>query len=209
MLTPLTRTQMAALEAAVASYEQNLQVAGDYLAGRGFTPDVAKMFRLGVVVEPAQGHDAYVGRLSIPYLTPAGVVDIRFRALTSDATVKYLGRPGASPTLFNVGALRRADETIVLCEGELDAVTMDALVGVPAVGVPGVNNWQEYWARLFPDYAQVVVPVDGDDAGHGFGLRIAKQLPNAVIVRLPDGQDVNSLYTSGGPAAVKGLLHIQ
>lgn len=208
MLTPLTGPQLATLEQAVLAYEAHVGQAADYLAGRGFTPDVARMFRLGVVAEPAPGHDSYRGRLSIPYLTPAGVVDIRFRALQPDAAVKYMGREGVTPSLYNVGALRRADEVIVLCEGELDAITMDALVGVPAVGVPGVNSWQPYWSRLFPDYGRVVVPVDGDDAGKGFGHRIAKQMSNAVIVHMPPGHDVNSLYTSGGADVVLSLLGI-
>jgi len=40
------------------------------------------MFHLGVVVDPLPGHEQFLGRVAIPYVTPSGVVDIRFRACT-------------------------------------------------------------------------------------------------------------------------------
>ncbi len=43
--------------------------------------EIARLAQLGVVEEAEVGHEAYKGRLSIPYITKTGVVDLRFRAL--------------------------------------------------------------------------------------------------------------------------------
>lgn len=206
MLKPLTRTQREGLEAATAACETHVGAVEEYLAGRGITMDVARMYRLGFVDDPVvKGFDQYRGRLAIPYITRAGVVDIRFRAL-GESSAKYLSRPGAEPTLYNVEAFFRPGDRVVICEGELDALTMDGLCGLPAVGCPGVNNWKDYWGRLFADYHSVFVLCDGDDAGRTFGAKIAKQLDNAVVIHLPDGHDVNSLYLAHGRDHVRALV---
>ncbi len=48
------------------------------------------MFRLGFVANPETGHEIYQGKLAIPYITPSGVIDIRFRSLNNDSGPKYL-----------------------------------------------------------------------------------------------------------------------
>ena len=68
--------------------------AEEYLGGRGLL-DAAPQFLLGYVAEPEPGHDhRFSGMLSIPYITPAGVVGFKFRRLTegSPATSHPLDR---------------------------------------------------------------------------------------------------------------------
>ena len=172
MLKPVKRAQRDALEAALVGYERALPMVEGYLSGRGITPDVARCYRLGYVAEPVVGHEHYVGRLAIPYLTPAGVVDLRFRAVAGDGA-KYLSRPGAQPTLYNVAGLHRATDRVVVCEGEMDTIVMDGVVGLPAVGCPGVQLWQAYYARLFADFTRVYVLGDGDDAATAYGCDLS------------------------------------
>jgi DNA primase len=203
MLTPLTRAQIASLESATNRYHDDVEQALGYLASRGIAEAVADRYRLGYVAHPLPGHEQFTGRLAIPYLTAAGVVDIRFRAL-GESDAKYLNRPGVTPTLFNVSALLRPAHTCCVTEGELDAVIAETALGVPAVGVPGVSAWQAGWERLLVDFDRVIVPCDGDEAGHGFGAKLAKLLPNVVAIHLPAGHDVSSLYLQVG---VDGLRH--
>ena len=73
----LSKSQKELLEKATESYAQNLQEIVPYLQSRGITEQTAIMFRLGFVREPEMGHEPYVGKLAIPYLTPTGVIDIR------------------------------------------------------------------------------------------------------------------------------------
>ena len=101
----LSKSQRESLAKATENYEQNLDEVLPYLAGRGITEETARMFRLGFVKQPETGHEPYTGKLAIPYLTPSGVIDIRFRSLNADAGPKYMSRPGASTHIYNISAL--------------------------------------------------------------------------------------------------------
>lgn len=204
-MSRLSVSQKNYLEKAASAYHHQIDAGGAaYLTGRGIGKEVAATYRLGSVVEPLVGDDDYEGRLSIPYITPAGgVVDIRYRALMPEQTPKYLSRTGAESKLYNVSALLKNSETIAICEGEIDAITMDALVGIPAVGVPGANNWRRHFRLLFEDYTQVLIMCDGDQAGKEFGKRISSELDGATVIHCPEGSDVNDLYLQEGAEGIR------
>ncbi|GAA4891080.1 toprim domain-containing protein [Streptomyces coeruleoprunus] len=208
----LSAAQRTYFEQAASIYQQDL--AGDtsalaYLAKRGFGPSVVSTFRLGVVRRPLVGHEGYRGRLAIPYITPAGVVNMRFRCLRShDCRAancpKYLSQDGLTANLYNVLDLKKDSDHIGITEGELDAIAL-SISGIPAVGVPGVENWQQHFSRCLSDFDTVYSFADGDTAGRKFGKFLAKEA-KARIVRVPQGEDINSLYVKGGPDAVRALI---
>lgn len=185
------------LTRAARYYHSALHEAEDYLVERGITMEAAKKVRLGVVLEPLTGHEAYINRLAIPYITRSGVVDIRFRSMDSSEP-KYMGMAGATTHLYNVSAFFRATSYISICEGEIDTITLDTVAGIPAVGVPGVNNWKKHYTRLLQDFEKVFLFADGDNAGTEFGKTLARELGNLVVVQMPDGEDVNSMYRIHG-----------
>jgi len=191
------------LEQATEQYHSQVAHAGPYLASRGISAGTASTFRLGYVEAPMIGHEQYVGRLVIPYLTPTGVVDVRFRAISDDSGPKYLSRPGAEATLFNVPAFQEDTDVIVVCEGELDTIITHGECGIPAVGVPGAANWRDWWHRAFHDYRRVVVLADGDSAGREMGKRIAQLIDVATVVVMPDGMDCNAVFLQEGPDGIK------
>ncbi len=154
--------------------------------------EAAVRARLGVVLEPLTGHETYINRLSIPYITRSGVVDIRFRSMDLSEP-KYMGMAGATTHLYNVSAF-----FICICEGEIDTITLDSVCGIPAVGVPGVNNWKKHYTRLLQDFEQVFLFADGDNAGTDFGKSLSRELGNLVVVQMPEGEDVNSMYRKNG-----------
>ena len=153
--------------------------------------------RLGVVSEPLTGHEPYAKRLSIPYITRSGVVDLRFRSMDLSEP-KYMGMAGATTHLYNVSAFFRATSFISICEGEIDTITLDTACGIPAVGVPGVNNWKKHYTRLLQDFDKVFLFADGDNAGSDFGKHLSRELGNLVVVNMPEGEDVNSMYRLHG-----------
>lgn len=191
------------LEEATRTYQLQVDAAAPYLAGRGIGRQAATMFRLGYVQEPMIGHEQYAGRLAIPYLTPSGVVDIRFRAMHDDGSPKYLSRAGADSTLFNVLAFQQDTDVIGICEGEMDTIIANAECGIPAVGVPGANGWKTWYARAFADYRRVIVLCDGDQPGRDLGKKIAQQIDVATVVSMPDGMDVNEVFMSEGMEGIR------
>jgi DNA primase len=195
-------SQKELLGQATTKYQANIYQAEDYLRSRGIQIEVARLARLGVVVEPEVGHEMYQGRLAIPYVTKSGVVDLRFRSLNPAVEPKYMGLTGADTKMYNVLDIERAGDYIGVCEGELDTLTMSACVGIPCVGVPGANSWKKHYTRLLADFERVFVFADGDQPGKEFATSLARELP-VTVVNFPDGEDVNSFYTKYGAEAVR------
>ena len=193
----LSKSQRELLEKATENYAANQAEILPYLQTRGITEQTARMFRLGFVREPEMGHEPYVGKLAIPYLTPSGVIDIRFRSLNSDGGPKYMSRPGATTHIFNIGALSNDSDVLAICEGELDTVVATQ-AGFSAVGLPGANNWKSFYNRVLADWAKVILLCDGDNAGREMAKHLSRELDNVFPVFMPEGQDVNDVYLAEG-----------
>jgi DNA primase len=209
----LSHEQRLFFERATATYQQDLaadQAALSYLASRGFTPEVAHAHRLGVVRRPLLGHEQYVGRLCIPYLTPAGVVNMNFRCAQAhdcksiEGHRKYLKPEGSSSNLFNVLDLKKDSPFIAVAEGELDTITL-SICGIPAVGVAGVKAWEKHFGRCLADFDTVYSFADGDKAGGSFASFLAREV-KARPIRLPKDMDVNQIYQQEGADGVRALI---
>jgi DNA primase len=190
-------SQKDLLDKATTKYAGNIYQAEDYLRSRGIPLEIARLVSLGVVAEPEVGHEAFTGRLSIPYITKTGVVDLRFRSLNPAVEPKYMGMTGAETKMYNVLDVERAGDYIGVCEGEIDTLTISRCVGIPCVGVPGANSWKKHYTRLLADFERVFVFADGDQPGTEFARSLARELP-VTIIQLPDGQDVNSMFVQEG-----------
>lgn len=195
-------SQKELLGLATRKYAESIYLAEDYLRSRGITMEVARLARLGVVNEPEAGHEAYAGRLAIPYITKTGVVDLRFRSLNPAVEPKYMGMVGSDTRMYNVLDIERAGDWIGVCEGELDTLTLSKCVGIPCVGVPGANSWKKHYTRLLADFERVFIFADGDAPGREFANSLAKELP-VTIIGFPDGEDVNSAYTKYGAEFIR------
>jgi DNA primase len=182
-----------------------------YLESRGLDKTVVDGSLLGFVVTPDPIHSQYEGRLSIPFITPTGVVYMRFRCIEelfypehkdcSDYSHgKYEGVSGSGTHLFNVSSLHVADSVVGVCEGELDALAASHN-GLASVGVPGANNWKPYYYRLFDDFERVLILGDGDSAGYEFTTKLAGNMPNAIPCPMPKGEDVSSFIVKNGASA--------
>jgi DNA primase len=198
---------------AVTRYSQNIDEATvAYLEGRGISKDVAQQFMLGTVTDPAAGHEQFVGWLSIPYITALGITtSVKFRRL-DDGKPKYGQPTGQKLHLYNVVDVAQDSHHIVVCEGELDTVIISGVLGIPAVGVPGVAAWKPYYAKLLTGFDIVYVvgdndlKEDGTNPGAEFSKRVASEVINSQIVNLPLGMDINEFYLQHGPEELSTLL---
>jgi DNA primase len=115
---------------------------------------------------------------------------------------------GDQSRLFNTPAMLKHSPIIAVTEGELDAVAAQELCGIPAVGVAGATNWKPHYVPLFAGYRDVFILADGDEPGLQFANTVAKSLPNAKVVPMPSGLDVNSLVLQQGLEAVRDRIGI-
>lgn len=203
----LSKEQRRFLDQSTLAYMEHLDLAGEWLAGRGIDLAHARRNGLGVVTDPLKGHENVRGRLSIPYLTPVGVSAMTFRCLQDHncketSHPKYMKASGTKTRLYGVLSYQDAGDFLCLTEGELDALVLQQ-IGLPAIGVPGSENWEGHWTSILQDFSTVYVFSDGDDAGQKFAKRVMTEYDRTVNVRMPDGEDVNSVFIKYGADFLK------
>jgi 5S rRNA maturation endonuclease (ribonuclease M5) len=197
-----------------------------YLEKRGLlTPEnrvALSRFQIGYVEDPLPGHEWYQGWLSIPYLRKGpsedgpfkgwSVATMKFRCIKDHNCEeahpklgKYMSHPGDTK-LFNTVDLQSSDDAIAICEGEIDAITAH-LCGIPAVAVPGVKAWKSKYYRLFRGYKTIWVFADGDSYGEGLAKELSNKMGDKItVIKMPDGEDVNSVVLKHGKQALlKGI----
>jgi DNA primase len=182
------------------------------LDARGISEVVAAKFQLGTITEPINGHEMYEGWISIPYITAGGsCVGFKFRRL-DEGKPKYGSPTGQKAHLYNVADITIMKPYVVVCEGELDTVIVSGVLGIPAVGVPGVAAWKPHFPKLFGGYETVYVvgdndvKEDGSNPGAEFAKRVANEVMNSTIVTLPPNMDINDYYLAHGASATRKLL---
>lgn len=202
------------LERKTAAYQLQLnRDAASYLTARGIHRDTAERFRLGYVADPISTDDRhFTGRITIPSIGPLGnVYGLKFRKIHEDTPgPKYMNTSGLAQRPYNLRALLEADDRIVICEGEIDAITLEQC-GFHAVGIPGVDHWRKPLARMFVGFNEVIVVGDNDPEGQGakFSAQVAKDVyASRRVVLTDEGSDINSLFVQGGPELVEEVLSV-
>lgn len=211
----LTKESRRFLERAWETYAPHLGEAEEFLAARGIDPQFAVTAGLGVVRDALPGHEDSEGYLAIPYLTPAGPVNFNFRCMQDHNCKeipyhhKYNKRAGSGTNMYGVRSIEWAREWIVVCEGEIDALTWQQ-IGIPALGIPGAKNWKPHWANLLEDFSRVYLAEDGDEAGEKLWLTLTEKVDQSttalVRVKMPDGEDSNSMYLKQGKDYLIGRI---
>lgn len=200
---------------------ESVQAARRYLIEHGIDDGtIAQKYQLGVVNPAEPADNRFEGRLAIPYQTRAGIVWWKYRCTmdhdckkyneeVDQFHFKYDAPKGVEPAIFNPESFFAADDTIGVAEGEIDAIVATEILGIPTIGIPGVENWQKYrkiWRRTLEDYDNVLIFVDGDGPTkvhpEGAGLAFARKVQedvgsSALLVRCPPGEDVASMVASG------------
>ena len=138
----------------------------------------------------------------------------KFRRL-DDGKPKYGSPMGQQSHLFNVADVTKASSRIVVCEGELDTIVVSGVLGLPAVGCPGVAAWKPHYSRLLSGYEAVYVAGDNDvkedgtNPGAEFSRRVSSEVLNSVVVALPPNMDITDYYLANGYDATRHLLGVE
>lgn len=168
---------------------------------RGLTEETIRRFGLGVIPDDDPDYESERGWVTIPYITPGGYVDLRFRR-PPDSThpAKYKSQPNSQQRIFNTLPVVEGGDTLAITEGEFDCMILTQC-GVPAIALPGATAWSPVFALTIQGFDNILICEDGDDEGAGAKLsqNILKDIDWAKIVRFP-GHDVNSFYLEHGAA---------
>ena len=161
--------RLSALEIIHASqdhlrYFRNLEVntkAIEYWDSQGMSLQTIDDYFLGYCPRCPTDHD---GRASytIPVLAFGKLWNIRHRLIGGDQHDKY--RPhlaGLPAMLFNADNLTRAEDSIIIVEGEKKSI-IAAQTGFPNVGLMGKSGFKPEWASKFHKFSTVYVALDPD-----------------------------------------------
>lgn len=184
-----------------------------YLTEHGINDrGIVRAYRLGVVIDPLPGDEPFRGMLCFPYMSPLGGVKvIRYRAL-SDSGPKIAQYTNQEARLYNTSAVLTADRSIGIAEGEADAIAATECLGMPTVGIPGVETWtahERVWRLAFRDFRIIWMLADGDVPDKTSGRRPGRELAKAVsvsvssadtevrVIECPESEDVSSMVAAG------------
>lgn len=140
------------------------------------------------------GHDYFKNEIIFPYQNFGRAVQLRGKKIGGITR----GLPGVNTMPYNADALI-GEDTAVICEGEIDTLTM-LQMDFPAVGVPGVHTFKEEWLEIFDEIKRVYIIFDQDPAGKSGAEKVAGKIgPRSRVVELPKkGIDVNDYYVKYG-----------
>jgi twinkle protein len=183
------------------AFYSNADVQG--LKARGISEETCRHF--GVRVGLFKGEKVHM----YPYHKDGAVVAVKIR--TADKEFKFLGEPKHPPMfgqqLFNKG------KKIVVCEGELDAMTVSQLQGNkwPVVSIPGgAPSAKKDMARqleFFNGFEEIVLMFDQDEVGQDAVSAVAEIFPpgKVKIATLPLKDPNECLMKGKGEAVVQAL----
>jgi 5S rRNA maturation endonuclease (ribonuclease M5) len=180
----------------------------DYFAAHAIDdPMVWEKYQLGLVTNPAPQDRRFKGMLVIPYLTLNGVKAFKFRCMEDHdhnshvPAGKYAVPSGQAARIYNPAAYADAFNQIGVCEGEVDAIVATEAIGIPTIGIPGVEMWKGHineWKHTLKDYDEIIVFSDGDEAGRRMARQIQEDLgTRALIAQCDGGEDLSSMVAKG------------
>lgn len=188
-----------------------------HLKGLGFTEEEMRQCFLCGRSQSGRYYDYFRGRVMFPVINTAGeVVAFSGRDVTGTSKAKYLN--SSDTPVFqkrkNLFALNFAKahcaEQMILCEGNMDVVSMHAAGFENAVASLGTALTDEQ-ARIMARYTkQVIIAYDGDSAGQraaGRAMDIFARVGLDVrVLRITDAKDPDEYIRKFGTDAFARLL---
>lgn len=176
-----------------------------YLFGRGLTREVIDHFLLG-----------WSGwRITIPITNGDGEI-VTFKLAkdpedTSDSP-KMLMPPGSTAELYGWEWLNTPPPRVIVCEGEFDRLVLESRQFPAVTSTGGAGSFHADWATALRAIPEVFICYDRDAAGDQGANRVARLLPTAKVVTLPDevgaGGDISDYFVRLGhtPADFEAVL---
>ena len=172
----------------------HLDHAHSYLQGRGVTPDTARYFGIG----HHRGKGLMEGRAVIPIHDEHGFL-VAYAGRSIDGTepkYRFPARFRKSIVLFNLHRAVGCGDSVIVVEGFFDAVNVHQAGLLCVVALMGCSLSRRQEELLQQHFREVVLLLDGDNAGRRSGAGIAQRLVSQVstrLVELPSGTQPDML----------------
>ncbi|MGI8547733.1 MAG: toprim domain-containing protein [Gemmatimonadaceae bacterium] len=191
------------------------------MLARGITPDVLKANHVDVrrVWFPQIEGDAYA--LAYPYERRGELVNVKYR----HADKHFRMEKDAEQILWRLDQIANPDlETVIIAEGENDALALEVAGFRNATSVPGgapnpdAKSYDskfafledEYTAGILASKKRIILATDDDAPGHKLREELTRRLDPArcLTVTWPDGcKDANDVLKNHGAAALAACIN--
>lgn len=175
---------------------------------RKLTPEILALYR---VAETAT-------EMAFPSFSPTKeLLNLKYIGIERTEAGKKVIRqePGCAPALFGWQTLpedTRQWGSVIITEGQIDAITWHQWSGVPSLSMPNgtgdTHNWIDYEWENLANFDRIYVSFDMDQPGREAALKVVQRLgiERCFIVELPH-KDANECLLKGidGAAAAKFL----
>jgi twinkle protein len=151
---------------------------------RAFNLDTIKKFRLGF----------NNGAITIPYFRDGLCLNIKSRPIKPGQGPKFFREEGCPSILFNLDNARKHEGSVIVTEGEPDAIAFDQMGFSNVVSVPnGAEAFSEEWVDDLEQFDQIYLCYDMDEAGRKGVEKAADKLGRYrclnVLLPLKDAND--------------------
>ncbi len=162
---------------------------------RGILPDIVKMFKVEVLPDKA---------IAFPCYSLSGkLINRSYRTIPKNGEKKVVWQDkGCAPALFGWQALKSSafeKRTILLCEGQIDAMTWTQW-GIDALSIPSgtVGTWIDYEWENLAAFDHIYLSFDMDGAGGEIARKTIQRLGahRCMIVEIPK-KDANDCLLAG------------
>lgn len=176
----------------------------NYWTSEGMTPQTINERYLGYC--PKCPTAPFTDSMTIPVLYRNLPWNIRHRLLNTNGSGKYRPHMAGLPTmLFNADDLHRAEDYILILEGEKKSIIVSQETQLPNVAIMGKVAFNPSWAEKFERYNTVYVALDPDADDRAVG--IAKLFKGrGKVVSLPLKADDFFVLASGKPSDFKDYI---
>jgi twinkle protein len=178
-------------KAEVPAFQEVSKVVAYLSDKRKISPETIKAFRVS---------ESSSGEIVFPSFDPSGdLVLIKYRGKNK----KIRAEAGCKPILFGWQALSETARSIVICEGEIDAMSFHEY-GIPAMSVPfgggggSKQDWIEHEYENLERFDSIYLAMDMDEEGRKATAEIVSRLGRhrCRVVDLPE-KDANECLVKG------------
>lgn len=175
--------------------------AAEFFTRRGLSAEVLREAGVGCTTWFISAKQARVPCIAFPYRQPGGnIVNVKFRTLDKDfAQVK-----GGKKLLFGWDRVNLDENQLVLCEGEIDAMSLSQAGVVNACSVPdGASDrkWDFLDEEELARFDRIIIAGDADEKGQDLADELARRFgfERCWKTRWPeDCKDANDVLVKHG-----------
>lgn len=177
-----------------------------YMKGRGISEDVCRRYGLYQVTRFFTGTGREEPAVAFPVMYKGQESSVKYRAVSG----KHFAAAGSPPVLFGLQTHNPEEKTIIISEGEVDALSWSQAGCANSFSVPAgasvsqseKGGWLWLSRYVFDASNKIILALDNDEPGQAAAEEIARRIGKHRVwtVTYPDGcKDANDILLKHGP----------